>query len=140
MKIGEMKQSKYLKKEDVGSGTVVTIAKIDQQDVSMENDPPELKYVLFFQEAVNGEHKGMVLNWTNIQLCARACGSEETDDWIGKQIELYDDPNVSFGGKLTGGIRIRSTEQRKAEAKTGTDSMKQAIESENPGEGMEIPF
>lgn len=113
MKIGQMKTSKYLKKEDVGNGKLVTIAKIDQQDVSLENEPSEMKYVMYFREnIVDGENKGMVLNWTNIQLCARACGSEETDDWIGKQIVLFDDPNVSFGGKLTGGIRIRAPQNR----------------------------
>lgn len=115
MKIGQMKTSKYLKKEDVGSGKLVTIAKIDQQDVSLENEPSEMKYVMYFRESiVDGENKGMVLNWTNIQLCARACGSEETDDWVGKQIVLFDDPNVSFGGKLTGGIRIRAPQNRQA--------------------------
>jgi len=109
MKIGEMKSSKYLKKEDVGDGTVATIARLDHQDVSLENDPTDMKYVMYFKENLaNGENKGMVLNWTNIQLCARACGSEETSEWIGKKICLYDDPNVSFGGKLTGGIRIRA--------------------------------
>lgn len=113
MKIGQMKTSKYLKKEDVGNGKLVTIAKIDQQDVSLENEPTEMKYVMYFREnIVDGENKGMVLNWTNIQLCARACGSEETDDWIGKQIVLFDDPNVSFGGKLTGGIRIRAPQNQ----------------------------
>jgi len=109
MKIGEMKESKYLKKEDVGTGVLATIARLEQQDVSLENDPAEMKYIMYFRESLaNGQNKGMVLNWTNIQLCARVCGTEETDEWVGKKIELYDDPNVSFGGKLTGGIRIRA--------------------------------
>lgn len=117
MKIGEMKTSKYLKKEDVGNGTIATIMKLDQQDVSMENEPSDMKYVMYFKENLaNGENKGMVLNWTNIQLCARACGSEETQEWVGKQVELYDDPNVSFAGKLTGGIRIRPVAQGSAPA------------------------
>jgi len=118
----------------------VTIAKIDRQDVSLENDPEELKYILFFQEAIDGDHKGLVMNWTNIQLCARATGTDETDEWLGKQIELYDDPNVSFGGKLTGGIRIRPASQRQAEVKKGTDGMKAAIESENPAAGIDPDF
>ncbi len=50
----------------------------------------------------------MVLNNTNAQIIAMILKSEETDDWIGKQIVLYDDPNVSFGGKLVGGIRVRA--------------------------------
>ena len=119
MRIGEMKESKYIKKEDVGSGKTVTIMRLDQQDVSMENEPESMKWTIYFKEF----DKGMVLNWTNMQLIARATGSEETDDWVGKQIELYDDPNVSFGGKLTGGIRVRVPYQGTAD-------------TENPGDGL----
>jgi hypothetical protein len=53
----------------------------------------------------------MVLNSTNIQLMAKACGSDDTDDWIGKQIIVYVDENVSFGGELVGGLRIRKHKQ-----------------------------
>jgi len=35
---------------------------------------------------------------------------------IGQQIVLYTDPNVAYGGKLVGGIRIRA--KRKAAAPT----------------------
>ncbi|GAF83248.1 unnamed protein product, partial [marine sediment metagenome] len=31
----------------------------------------------------------------------------ETEEWIGKQIVLWADPTVSFGGKLVGGVRVR---------------------------------
>jgi len=137
MKIGQLKQSKYLKKEDVGQGVVLTITRMEQQDVSMESEAEDKKPVLFFQESVMNEHKGLVMNWTNLQLWAIATGTEETDEWICKKIELYTDPNVSYQGKLIGGIRIRPAAERKAEAKSGTDSMKAAIESENPAEGME---
>jgi len=159
MKIGKMKTSKYLKKEDAGNGVTVTIVRIDQQDVSMENDPADMKYVMYFQENVDGENKGMVLNWTNIQLCARACGSEETEDWIGKQIEIYSDPNVSYGGKLIGGIRIRAVGKSAGQQNTSStppsaetrnttqqaqtkETSPPSINSENPAEGMEdgAPF
>ncbi len=104
MRIGEMKESKFLKKEDVGKGQVFTISRLDQKNVAMDNQPEELKWTIYFEEA----DKGMVLNWTNIQLISKALDTEETDDWIGKQIELYEDPNISFGGKLVGGIRVRT--------------------------------
>lgn len=73
-------------------------------NVAVEGADPEYKWTMSFQET----DKPMVLNSTNIQLCAKACDSEDTDDWIGKKVVLYDDPNVSFAGKLTGGIRIRA--------------------------------
>ena len=107
MRIGEMKESKYLKKEDVGQGKLVTIAELGQVNVAMEDQPPEMKWVIHFNEF----SKGMVLNWTNIQLIAKALGTEETDEWKGKKIVIYEDDNVSFGGKLVGGIRCRAVRQ-----------------------------
>lgn len=102
-KISEMRESKFLKKEDVGKGVLATITGCDQQNVAMQGADPEMKWALHFREL----EKPLVLNSTNIQLCAQACGSEDTDDWKGKQIVLYTDPNVSYAGKLIGGIRIR---------------------------------
>jgi len=114
MNINEMKETKYLKKEDCTPDKLVTIARVVQEDLSMENQPPEMKWVMFIQEniASDGTNKPFVLNWTNIQLCAQATGSENTDDWPGKKIVLFNDPNVSFGGKLTGGIRIRAAKNQ----------------------------
>lgn len=103
-KISEMRESKFLKKEDVGKGVLATIAGCDQMNVAMEGAGQELKWCLHFREL----EKPLVLNSTNIQLCAQICGSEDTDDWKGKPIVLYTDPNVSYGGKLVGGIRVRA--------------------------------
>lgn len=108
MHINDMKESKYLKKEDVGDGILVTIKSLDNQNVAPDNQEPENKYLLHFVEDI----KPFVLNWTNIQLIAKACESEDTDDWKGKKIVLYNDPSVSFGNKLTGGIRVRAPRQK----------------------------
>lgn len=103
-KISEMRESKFLKKEDVGRGVLATIAGCDQMNVAMEGAGQELKWCLHFKEL----EKPLVLNSTNIQLCANICASEDTDYWVGKRIVLYTDPNVSYGGKLVGGIRVRA--------------------------------
>lgn len=103
-KTSEMRESKFLKKEDVGRGVLVTIASCQQYNVALEGAPAEQKWCLTFHEL----DKPMVLNSTNIQLCEKVCGSDETDRWIGKRIVLYTDPNVSFQGKLVGGIRVRA--------------------------------
>ena len=105
-RVGEMIDSKFLKKEDVGGqrGVLVTISGCQQANVAMPGADPEMKWTLSFHEM----DKPMVLNSTNIHGCAQACGSDNTDDWIGKKIVLFEDPNVSFGGKLTGGIRLRA--------------------------------
>ena len=51
--------------------------------------------------------KPFILNSTNGQLIAKALNSDTSDNWTGKQIILWHDPNVSFGGKLVGGIRVK---------------------------------
>lgn len=105
-RIGEMIESKFLKKEDVGGerGMLVTIAGVKQANVAMQGADPEMKWTLSFQEL----DKPMVLNSTNIHACAKACNSEDTDEWIGKKVVLFEDPNVSFAGRVTGGIRLRA--------------------------------
>lgn len=102
-KISEMKSSKFLKKEDVGDGVICTIDGVSQENVAKEGADPEMKWCLHFANLDNP----MVLNVTNMQLIAHFLGSEDTDDWIGKKIILYDDPSVAYKGKLTGGIRVR---------------------------------
>lgn len=102
-KINEMKDSKFLRKEDVGAGVLATITGCVQKNTAMEGAPTENKWCLTFNEL----DKPLVLNMTNAHACAQVFGSDDTDDWIGKKIVLYTDPNVSYGGKIVGGIRMR---------------------------------
>jgi hypothetical protein len=106
--ISQMMPSKYLKKEDVPQPAMVTIRRFTQENVAPSGQPEEKKWIMHFDELENG----MVMNPTNLQLAALAVGSEETDDWIGHQVVIYNDPNVSFAGKLTGGIRIRAVRRK----------------------------
>ena len=103
-KVKEMRNSKFLKRGDVGeSGVIVTIVNVHQANVAMEGEKPDERWCMAFREF----DKPMVLNTTNAQLCEKFLGSDDTDDWLGKQIVLYDEPNVSFGGKFVGGIRVK---------------------------------
>lgn len=111
MKATAMIPSKFLKKEDVDPPKLVTIKAMRQANVGMDDQPEELKWTVTFKEL----EKPMVLNSTNIQLIVKALGTDETDDWIGKQVVVYNDPNVSFGGKITGGVRIRAPKKKTAE-------------------------
>lgn len=106
--IRAMMPSSYLKKEDVPTPALVTIRKFTHENVAPQGQPEEKKWIMHFEEFDNG----MVMNSTNLQLAAQAIGSEETDHWIGKQIVVFNDPNVSFGGKLTGGLRIRAVRRK----------------------------
>jgi len=110
--IKDMKSSKFLKKDDVGEGTVCIISGVSQENVAKEGADPEMKWVLHFTNL----DKPLVLNSTNLQLIAMFLKSDDTEDWEGKKIILYDDPSVSFGGKLTGGIRVREFKGKKTES------------------------
>jgi hypothetical protein len=103
-KISEMLPSSYLKQSDFDeNGFIVTVATIEQKNVARDDEPEERKWIVTFKEY----EKGMVLNSTNIQALAKACGSDDTDDWAGKEVIVYVDPNVGYGGKTTGGLRIK---------------------------------
>lgn len=104
MHVSAFKQSKYLTRADVGSGALVTIRELAQENISKEGAPEELKWAMYFDEC----EKPLLCNPTNAQIIASILKSEESDDWIGQKVVLYDDPTVSFGGKLVGGIRVRA--------------------------------
>jgi hypothetical protein len=110
--VNDLKSSKFLKKEDVGEGALVTIRKVTQENVAKEGAPEELKWCLHFDEF----DKPLVLNSTNGQIIGKVTGIEDEIEvgWVGKKIVLYDDPNVSFAGKITGGIRVRAPKTQQA--------------------------
>lgn len=126
-KINEMVQSKYLKTADVPDPVIVTIQGVKQVNMAKEGEEPEYKWAIKFIEI----YKPMVLNTTNIHVAAKVFGSEDTDDWKGKEIILYTDPNVSFGGQIVGGLRFRGQEKAPVKAATGRAALK-AMDSDIP--------
>ena len=106
MNLGDLRTSKFLKKEDVGEEALVTITAITRENVAMEGAEAEYRAAAHFQEL----EKPMILNSTNGQIIARIAGTEDDIEvaWRGVQVVLYNDPNVSFGGRLVGGIRVRA--------------------------------
>lgn len=129
-RVSEMLESKYLKKDDVGGGQLWTVKGFKRVNVAQEGEPPEMKWVMFFME----HEKPLVMNSTNIQLAEKVFGSDNTDDWIGNQIVLYVDENVSFGGKIVGGIRLRARRNK------APDAPKQPTKHDTDAFGDDIPF
>lgn len=96
-------KSKYLAKEDVGEeGMNVTIAGFSQEEVKGD-DGTELCPVLHFEEDV----KPLILNKTNKNRIKHITKAETAGQARGKKINVFNDPMVEFGGRLTGGVRIR---------------------------------
>jgi len=105
--VNDLRSSKFLTKEDCGNGILVTIKSVEKDNVAMDGDDPQYKYTLHFaQQGL----KPMVLNMTNGQIIAQITGHAEDIEqhWLGWNLVLYHEPNISFGGKLVGGIRVRS--------------------------------
>src|SRR5712675_2810489 len=98
MKIGGF-LSKYLKAADFPAPKLLTIERVEEEEMQDGN----AKLVAYFTEC----EPGIVLGKTTIEQIVEALGSDETDDWIGCPIAVYNDPSVMFGGKKTGGIRFR---------------------------------
>lgn len=111
--INDLKSSKFLKKEDVNDGMLFTISAVDQVNVAVEGAEPEMKWALHFKEV----EKPMILNSTNGQIIAGFTGISDNIEvgWVGKQVVAYSDPNISFGGKLVGGIRVRAPKVQKSD-------------------------
>jgi hypothetical protein len=105
MNLSDLKESKFLKKEDVGDGVLVTIRAITTENVAKEGAEPDLKAAIHFDELP----KPLILNSTNGQIISQITGAEDNIEktWVGYKVVLYTDPNVTFGGKLVGGIRAR---------------------------------
>jgi F0F1-type ATP synthase alpha subunit len=128
MKVKDMIESKYLRKEDYEEDTVHTIKGVKLEDLG-KDERKEERWILYFREA----SKGMVLNVTTIRVLEAAYG-DDTDLWLGKKITIYVDPNVSFQGRVVGGLRLRPMKPEKT-ARPGADQS-----AVTPDMDDDIPF
>jgi hypothetical protein len=123
-KVSDMIVSKFLRKEDCEDEIIVTAKAVTQED--MPGDAGGQRWVLSFKEL----EKGLVLNTTAIRVLEKAFGSD-SDDWIGKRVVLYADPNVSFKGQVVGGLRLRPVKTpAPAKPKTAASKPKDALKPE----------
>jgi hypothetical protein len=95
--------AKYLKKEDIPSPINTSILWTKEEEVTAPGKGTETRLVLYF----DGLKKGLVLNTANAEALAEITGTDEYEQWSDVPIELYVDPDVKYGGKKIGGIRIR---------------------------------
>ena len=92
--------SDWMKKEDISAeGVDLEIARVSKELVGQEQ---EVKFALHFVES---DYLPLLLNRTNVRILVDLFGIE-SDDWRGRKVRVYADPNVSFGGKRVGGVRV----------------------------------
>lgn len=102
MNLNDFNSSKYLGKGDVPqSGLNLTIAGFGIEE--MKKDGEKKPYCTWVQVGV----KPMLLNKSNRSRLESIFGTDDTGAMIGRQVNVFNDPMVEFGGQLVGGLRIR---------------------------------
>lgn len=105
MKISEMFPKRYATGDDLhGKTLTLTIASIRAEKMRPQAHAPEMeKWVLYFKEA----KRGIVLNRTLAHQIAEILHSQETNDWIDKQITIFPQ-TINVGGKKVTTIKARA--------------------------------
>ena len=82
---------------------------VKAEEITGEKGRKDSEPVVYFKEKdANGKALKMVLNATNSKTLEKLAGSPMIEDWAGLRVTVWADPDVSFGGQRTGGIRFRS--------------------------------
>lgn len=93
----------YFCAKDVENGPiVVTVTGCQLEQITSLKGEVDERLVLTFQETP----KKLVLKKSIIERLVADFGTTETDDWIGQQIELYQE-DTTFAGRMTKGLRAR---------------------------------
>lgn len=93
----------YLKKEDLSEPVDTVLLWLKEEKVTAPGKGTKTRLVAYF----DGLSKGLVLNRTNSETLEEITGTEDYEKWEDVPIQLYVDPDVKYGPKKTGGIRIR---------------------------------
>ena len=104
--INDSFSSKYLKASDIGTegdSAVVTINRVVTEMIkNRETNQNESKPVVTFREL----EKPLILNKTNAKKIESLLKSDDTDDWEGKQVQLYA-TETQFGADTVACIRVK---------------------------------
>ena len=130
MKTSQVYGGGFLKAEDLAGKTVgVTIDEIELKEFEDGK-----KLIVHFL----GKDKALVCNKTNAAIITEITGSDDTDDWTGKRIQLTT-RKVEMSGKLVPAIRVVLPGDAPAPAKAAPKH-EPADQDGGNGEGPEIDF
>lgn len=113
MRRGEALPSSFLGKDDFTQPVLCQIAHVVMEDVKSDRGE-ERKPVLYIMGPSRpvDTSRGIILNVTMWETLEELTGQPDSDQWKNTQIVVYVDPDVRFGGKRVGGIRIRAPKQQ----------------------------
>jgi hypothetical protein len=89
----------YLNAEDVKEPVTITIT-----DVIPEKVGSDEKLVMYSTEL----EQPIALNKTCLMQLEEILQSDDTDDWVGHRVVVFNDRSVMFQGSRTGGIRFKT--------------------------------
>ena len=102
--IDEAYGSRFLGAVDVGDRKMRTkLLRVKKEEVRDRDTGKMKKRILVFFENIN---KPLVLNTTTKDTLVSAFGKNPAG-WVGATVGVYVDPDVMFGGKKVGGVRLR---------------------------------
>lgn len=93
--------SRFLKKEDVETPMVLTIAGFEKGTIGEDDEPAT------FLKFSDTDKSVIVKAWTIDNLKEIFGDNVSPKDIHGQKVEAYHDPSVKFGGKKVGGLRLR---------------------------------
>lgn len=97
-------ESRYLKQDDVGEdGMILTVKGFSRDGFDRDDGSKEEKTCVHWVENV----RPMVLGPTTAEQLRDATGATVAREAKGKQVVAFADRTVMFGGKRTGGLRIK---------------------------------
>jgi hypothetical protein len=94
----------YIKSDSVKADGPQKVTIVEVGIAEFENDKTGKKEKKL--EVTLTDERKLTLNNGNTETLISAFG-DETDEWPGKSFVIYHDPNVKFGNKRVGGIRVK---------------------------------
>ncbi len=125
MKATDAFPSKYIKAEDLQGNDVVV--KITHAVVEKLNG--EDKVIVYFA----GKTKGLVCNKTNFKQIVKITGQDDTDDWTGASVCLYE-TMVDFQGDSVPAVRVKSPPKKNGTQQTARPSSADQGRDDFPGD------
>lgn len=96
--------SQYLKAADVPMPIKVTISGAEAVEFKdQESGESRQNLVLSFEEL----DQKVVTSKTSLQQLVAILGSDDTDEWVGKAVTLFNDKAVMYRGRPIGGLRFK---------------------------------
>src|ERR1043165_8006786 len=106
--VNKVYRSNWLQCADLnGSSRILRICETWEETIGSDSEPKKKRprIVVRFEEFIDYP---MIFNTTNARNAAKIFQSDDTDKWIGKQLLVYVDNNVTYGGKPVDGLRVKA--------------------------------